>query len=48
MLKPMPNDESMDFLFLQVRNLWRVDGLYFLGIEKKFGAKAAAQIDAQA
>lgn len=36
----------LDYLFLQVRNLWRVDGLYFLGIEKKFGTDAATEIDA--
>jgi len=46
MLEAMPNDELLDFLFLQVRNLWRVDGLYFLGIEKKSGTEAAADIDA--
>jgi hypothetical protein len=26
--------------------LWRVDGVYFLGIEKKFGTEAATEIDA--
>jgi hypothetical protein len=26
--------------------LWRVDGLYFLGIEKRFGTEAATEIDA--
>ena len=31
--------------FLQIRNLWRVDGLYFLGMEKKFGTEAATEID---
>ena len=25
--------------------MWRVDGLYFLGIEKKFGTEAATNID---
>ena len=39
-------EKKLDYLFLQIRNLWRVDGLYFLGIEKKFGAEAAAEIDA--
>jgi hypothetical protein len=43
----MTRDELLDILFLHVRNLWRVDGLYFLGIEKKFGTEAAAQIDAE-
>ena len=47
MLKSMTTDELLDVLFLHVRNLWRVDGLYFLGIEKKFGTETAAQIDAE-
>jgi hypothetical protein len=46
MLASMPAERLLDYLFLQVRNLWRVDGLYFLGIEKKFGTEAAAEIDA--
>jgi hypothetical protein len=46
-LAEMPIEELLDFLFLQIRNLWRVDGLYFLGIEEKFGTKAAAEIDSQ-
>jgi hypothetical protein len=46
MLARMPLEKLLDFFFLQVRNLWRVDGLYFLGIEKKFGTDAATEIDA--
>jgi hypothetical protein len=46
MLETIPNSKLLDLLFLQVRNLWRVDGLYFLGIEKKFGPEVAAEIDA--
>lgn len=46
MLASMPVERLLDYLFLQVRNLWRVDGLYFLGIEKKSGTEAAAEIDA--
>ncbi|HVP16534.1 MAG TPA: DUF6125 family protein [candidate division Zixibacteria bacterium] len=46
MLAPLPKERLLDYLFLQVRNLWRVDGLYFLGIEKKFGTEAATEIDA--
>jgi len=46
MLASMPIEILLNYLFLQVRNLWRVDGLYFLGIEKKFGTEAAAEIDA--
>jgi hypothetical protein len=46
-LAEIPIEELLDFLFLQLRNLWRVDGLYFLGIEEKFGTKTATEIDSQ-
>jgi hypothetical protein len=46
MLASVPIERLLDYLFLQVRNLWRVDGLYFLGIEKRFGTEAATEIDA--
>jgi hypothetical protein len=46
MLAKMPFERLLDFFFLQIRNLWRVDGLYFLGIEKKFGTEAATETDA--
>ncbi|MEM1589491.1 MAG: DUF6125 family protein [Candidatus Bathyarchaeia archaeon] len=45
-LSKIPLKKLLDHLFLQIRNLWRVDGLYFLEIEKKFGMEEAAQIDA--
>jgi len=48
MLAEMPIEKLVDFFFLQIRNLWRVDGLYFLGIEKEFGTEAATEIDARA
>lgn len=47
MLAEMPIEKLLDFFFLQIRNLWRVDGLYFLGIEKEFGTEAATEIDAR-
>lgn len=46
MLAKMPMEKLLDFFFLQIRNLWRVDGLYFLGIEKQFGTEVATAIDA--
>jgi hypothetical protein len=46
MLAEMPLEKLLDIFFLQIRNLWRVDGLYFLGIEQKFGTDAATEIDA--
>lgn len=45
-LAAMPPEKMLDYFFLQIRNLWRVDGLYFLGIEKKFGTEEATDIDA--
>ena len=35
----------LDLFHFQIRNIWRVDGLYFLGIEKEFGTQAASRID---
>jgi hypothetical protein len=46
MLAKMPVEKLLDYFFLEIRNLWRVDGLYFLGIERKFGTEAATEIDA--
>jgi hypothetical protein len=46
MLQKMPREKLLDLFFMHIRNLWRVDGLYFLGIEGKFGTEAATQIDA--
>ena len=46
MLVKMSTEQLLDYFFLQIRNLWRVDGLYFLGIERRFGTEAATEIDA--
>lgn len=46
MLGSVPEDKLLNLFFLHIKNLWRVDGLYFLGIEEKFGIEAATQIDA--
>ena len=47
MLAEMSAERLLDCFFFQIRNIWRVDGLYFLGIEEKFGTEAATEIDAQ-
>lgn len=44
-LLSMPTDDLMNLVFAHIRNLWAVDGLYFLGIEKRFGTEAAVEID---
>ncbi|MDH5494423.1 MAG: DUF6125 family protein [Candidatus Bathyarchaeota archaeon] len=46
LLGSMPKDKLLELFFLHIKNLWRVDGLYFLGIEEKFGTGAATEIDA--
>ncbi len=45
MLRNLPKEKLLDLFFFHIRNLWRVDGLYFLGIEKEFGTEAATRID---
>ena len=45
MLEEMDKETLIDLLFMQMRNLWAVDGLYFLGIEDKFGTESATEID---
>ncbi len=47
MLSEIQKEKLLDFLLLQIRNLWRVDGLYFLGIEKRYGSDIASQIDSE-
>nr|MDO8081807.1 DUF6125 family protein [Candidatus Freyarchaeota archaeon] len=44
-LKGLPKEKLVNLLNLQISNIWRVDGLYFLGIEENFGTNAATKID---
>ncbi|MBW1971274.1 MAG: hypothetical protein DRG20_04625 [Deltaproteobacteria bacterium] len=44
-LLKMEKDAIIDLFLLNIRNLWRVDGLYFLGIEKRFSTDVAIDID---
>ena len=45
LIKKIPNDKLADFVFMHLRNMWTVDGLYYLFIEEKFGTKEATEID---
>ncbi|MCC7572158.1 MAG: hypothetical protein KO464_02065 [Candidatus Methanofastidiosum sp.] len=45
MLSSLNEWELIDLLLFNIKNLWRVDGLYFLGIEERFGMEAATDID---
>ena len=47
MLSRMPKEDLIDLLFLHLRNLFAVDGLYFLGIEDRFGTQTATEVDAE-
>lgn len=44
-LNKMGADKLLKLFNIQIRNIWRVDGLYFQGIEKRFGVEAATEID---
>lgn len=45
MLTELPREKLLDLLFLHIRNLWRVDGLYFVGIEERYGTEIANEMD---
>jgi hypothetical protein len=41
----MSKEQLIDMMFMHIRNMWSVDGLYFVGIEDKIGTEAATEID---
>lgn len=45
LLKSLPKGKIPELIFMHLRDLWAVDGLYFLGIEEKWGTDAATEID---
>ena len=45
LLMEMDKERIIELFFLQMRNMWTVDGLYYLGIEDKFGTDSATEID---
>lgn len=45
-LKRLPKETLYNLFFLHIKNLWRVDGLYFLGIEERYNTEKATEIDA--
>ena len=44
-LGELSTDRLIELLFMQIRNIWSEDGLYFLEIEKRFGLDTAVEID---
>lgn len=47
LLSSLTKKKLIDLLMLHTRNVFRVDGLYFLGIEEKLGIDGAVQVDRQ-
>jgi hypothetical protein len=47
LISEFPKEKISAYLFLQLRNLWAVDGLYYLGIEEHYGTEIATEIDAK-
>ncbi|KYK22952.1 hypothetical protein AYK24_08165 [Thermoplasmatales archaeon SG8-52-4] len=45
LLNEIPKDKIDEFIFMHLRNMWTVDGLYYLGIEEKLGTETATEID---
>jgi hypothetical protein len=45
LIKSIPQDKIADFIFMHLRDMWTVDGLYYIGIEKKYGTEIATKID---
>ena len=45
LINNISKEKIAEFIFLHLRNLWAVDGLYYLGIEEQFGTEAATEID---
>ena len=44
-LGKMDLKKLLELFMIQIKNIWRVDGLYFQGIEKRFGVDSAEEID---
>ena len=47
LIKNIPTEKLPDFIFMHLRDLWAVDGLYYLGIEEEWGTNNATKIDQQ-
>jgi len=45
LISEIHKEKMADFIFMHLRNMWAVDGLYYLGIEEKWDTEAATEID---
>lgn len=44
-IKQIPEDKLADFIFMHLRDMWAVDGFYYLFIEEEYGTEVATEID---
>jgi len=45
LIEEIPENKLADFVFMHLRNMWTVDGLYYMFIEEEFGTESATEID---
>ena len=45
LIEDIPKEKLADFIFTHLRNMWAVDGFYYLFIEEKYGTEIATEID---
>lgn len=45
LINNIPKEKLAGFIFMHLRDMWAVDGLYYLGIEQKYGTEIATEID---
>ncbi len=45
LIEDIPKEKLADFVFMHLRDMWAVDGLYYLFIEEAYGTEIATEID---
>ena len=45
LIEKIPKDKLADFVFMHLRDMWAVDGFYYLFIEEEYGTEVATEID---
>jgi len=45
LIQNIPKDKLADFIFMHLRDMWAVDGLYYMFIEENHGIEEATDID---
>ncbi|MFO8077048.1 MAG: DUF6125 family protein [Thermoplasmatota archaeon] len=45
LIEDIPKEKLADFVFMHLRNMWAVDGFYYMFIEETYGTEVATEID---